>query len=234
VTGAKHLPDQAIRAQAHQMLGDACAQLGRTADALQHLSQALALAVRAGDIASQGEIHHSLGGAWERHGDDRRALMHAHHALVIFQALDDGFRQGRALNGVGWLQTRLGDYAKARANCQAALALLRQDASARGRFGESHTLDSLGYIAYCLREYDQALEYYDQALVICRADGHGLLEADVLDHVAEVHLAQRRPGQARDAWRKARDLYAAQYRPAKARQAQQRLDSLDENVGSPA
>ena len=83
-------------------------------------------------------------------------------------------------------------------------------------------------------EYDQALEYYHQALVICRAHGHGLLEADVLDHLAEIHLAQRRPGQARDTWEKARDLYTTQHRLTKARRAQQRLDSLDENVSSPA
>ncbi len=227
VTCAHHLHDQTIRAQAHQMLGDACAQLGRTTDALHHLSQALALAEHAQDIVGQGEIHHSLGGAWERHGDDRRALKHARQALVIFQALDDTFRQGRALNGVGWLQTRLGDYAEARANCQAALARLRQVPSGKGRLGESHTLDSLGYIAYCLREYDQAVDYYHQALAICRAEGNSMLEADILHCLAETHLARRDPSEARDIWQQAREIYATQHRYAEAQRVQQRLDSLD-------
>jgi tetratricopeptide (TPR) repeat protein len=226
VTCAGQLHDLAIRAQAHQMLGDAHAQLGRTTDALHHLRQALALAEHTGDIAGQGEIHHSLGGTLERHGDDRRALEHARHALLIFRTLDNTYQQARALNGVGWLQTRLGDYADARANCEAALALLRQHPSGHRQLGESNTLDSLGYIAHCVGEYDQALAYYRQALAICRTQGHSFLEAHVLHHIAETHLALRHFGQARDVWREARDLYATQHRLTDAQHVQRQLDSL--------
>jgi tetratricopeptide (TPR) repeat protein/transcriptional regulator with XRE-family HTH domain len=226
VTSAQELPGPAARTQAHQMLGDAYAQLGKTADALHHLRQALALAERAGDIAGLGEIHHSLGGTWERHGDDRRALEHAHRALWIFRELDNTFQQARALNGVGWLQTRLGDYAKARANCEAALVLFREHPNGNRQLGESHTLDSLGCIALRLREYGQALDYYGQALAICRAQGHNFLEADVLDHIAQVQLAQGGPGQARESWRQARELYLIQHRLTDAHRVRHQLDSL--------
>jgi tetratricopeptide (TPR) repeat protein len=226
VACARQLPDPAIRAQAHQMLGDAYAQLGRTTDALHHLRQALALAEHTGDVVGQGEIHHSLGGTWERHGDDRRALEHARHALLIFRALDNTFRQARALNGVGWLQTRLGDYAEARANCLAALALLREHPSGNRQLGESNTLDSLGYVAHCLHEYDQALDYYRQALAICRAQGHSFLEPTVLEHIAETHLARHRADLARETWQQARELYAAQHRLAAAEGVRRQLDSL--------
>ena len=227
VTSAQQLHDPAVRTQAHQMLGDACAQLGRTTDALHHLHQALALAENTGDIASQGEIHHSLGGTWERHGDDRRALDHAHNALLIFRALDNTFQQARALNGVGWLQTRLGDYTKARANCQDALALLRQHPSSNRQLGESSTLDSLGYIAHCLHEYGNALDCYHQALAICRTQGHSFLEADVLHRIAETHLAQHHPGQARDTWRQAHELYTTQHRLTEAERVRQQIENLD-------
>lgn len=227
VTCAQRLDDPAIRIQAHQMLGDAYAQLGKTTDALHHLGQALTLAERAGDSVTLGEIHHSLGGTWERHGDDRRALEHAEQALVIFRKLDNTFREARALNGVGWLQSRLGDYAQARANCQAALALFRHHRSDSGQLGESATLDSLGYIAHRSQEYDAALDYYQQALAICRSQGHNSTEAYVLRHVGETRLAQQRPELARDAWEQARELYAAQHRHTDVQAIERQLDSLD-------
>ncbi len=227
VTCARRLPDPALRTQTHQMLGDAYAQLGRTTDALRHLHHALALAEQTGDVAGQGEIHHSLGGTFERHGDDRRALEHANQALLIFRSLDNTFQQARALNGVGWLQTRLGEYGEARANCQAALALLRQHPSDNRQFGESNTLDSLGYIAYCVRDYDEALDYYRQALAICRTHGHSYLEADVLDRIARIHLEQGRPDHAHDAWQRAHRLYTAQHRLAEVQRVLAQLDKLN-------
>ena len=226
VTCAERLPDReaGIRAEAHQMLGDAYAQLERTTEALHHLGLALTLAENAGNVAAQGEIQHSLGGTWERHGDDRRALDHAKHALLIFRRLGDLFQQARALNAVGWLQSRLGEHTDARANCQAALTLLRKIGNRH--LGESHVLDSLGYIAHHLHEHDQALDYYHQALALCRGHGYRFLEADVLDHIAQSLLARNEPDRARDTWRQAHELFAAQHRIADAQLVRRRIDEL--------
>ncbi|MBS2961915.1 tetratricopeptide repeat protein [Actinocrinis puniceicyclus] len=222
---AQRLPEPTVRAHAHQMFGDACAEQGRTADALQHLRLALSLTEEAGDLTGQGEIHHSLGGTWERHGDDRRALEHALRALLIFRQADNPYRQARALNGVGWLQTRLGSHAEARANCLAALALLREHGD--HQVGESAILDSLGHIACRMREYDEALDYLQQALTICRDRGQGFLEADILHHIAEARLGQNRADLARDCWLEAHGHYTAQHRLADARRVKQLLDMLD-------
>jgi tetratricopeptide (TPR) repeat protein len=230
VEAAERLRDAAVRAHAHQMLGDACALLGRTADALRHLSRALELAGETGDAAVRAEIHHSLGGAWERHGDDRRALEHALRALALFRTLGDTYREARALNGVGWLRTRLGDHAGARADCLAALALLRRHPADRRQLGESSTLDSLGCVAHRLREHDVAVGYFRQALAICRAQGHSYLEADVLRHTAAALLARRSTDEARETLLRARALLTAQHRLADADAVGRELSRL---VSSP-
>ncbi|MFI0722047.1 ATP-binding protein [Streptomyces sp. NPDC021224] len=224
---AEGLGVPALHARAHQMLGDACALLGRTGDALRHLERALALTGGAGDGPARAEIHHSLGGAWERHGDDRRALEHALRALEIFRTLDDTYRQARALNAVGWLRTRLGDHTEARADCLAALALLRRHPADRRQLGESSTLDSLGCIAHRRGEHDLAVAYYGEALAICRAQGHSHLEADVLRHTAESLLARHRTDEARAALSRARALLTSQHRLSDADQVAHELAVLD-------
>ncbi|MFI0941922.1 tetratricopeptide repeat protein [Streptomyces sp. NPDC021020] len=223
---AEALGVPALSARAHQMLGDACALLGRTGDALRHLDRALELTGGADDAAVRAEIHHSLGGAWERHGDDRQALEHALRALAIFRTLDDTYRQARALNAVGWLRTRLGDHAEARADCLAALALLRRHPADRRQLGESSTLDSLGCIAHRRGEHDLAVAYYGEALAICRAQGHSHLEADVLRHTAEALLARRRTDEAREALARAHELLTSQHRLADAERVGRELADL--------
>ncbi|MFI0896595.1 NB-ARC domain-containing protein [Streptomyces sp. NPDC020983] len=233
VESAERLGESGVRARAHQMLGDACALLGRTGDALRHLGRALELA-GSGDPAVRGEIHHSLGGAWERHGDDRLALEHALRALALFRELDDTYRQARALNAVGWLRTRLGDHAEARADCLAALALLRRHPADRRQLGESSTLDSLGCIAHRRGEHELAVAYYGEALAICRAQGHSHLAADVLRHTAAALLARHRTDEARASLVRARAMLLAQHRLAEAEQVDREIADLEGSLGAGA
>jgi tetratricopeptide (TPR) repeat protein len=226
LTAAGRLRDPVVQTRAHQHLGDAYAVIGMTTEALEHLHQALALAEQTDDIARQGHIHLFLGDAWEQHGDNQRALGHARDALRVLQTLDNTLWQAQALNAVGWFQARLGRYAEGRATCEAALALLRQHPADERQNSEPGTLDSLGYIAHHLGDYDQALDHYRQALSIQRAQGALFKEAEVLDHIAETHLAQRHPDQARDAWKQALELYHSQHRLTDAERVSHRLASL--------
>ncbi|HEU5331798.1 MAG TPA: tetratricopeptide repeat protein [Actinocrinis sp.] len=226
VEAAERLGNPAVRIQAHQLLADAYAQLGRTTDALTHLGRALTFAEENRDMTSQGDIHHSLGGAWERHGDMQKALEHAQQALGIVRRLGDSYYQARALNGVGWLQALLGQYAEARANCEEALTLLREHPTNAHQIGESHTLDSLAFVACRLGDYDQALDYYDQALKICRAQGHSFFEPRLLEYTGEALKSKGRPHQARESWTQALALYTAQHRPTDAARVRTHLDAL--------
>jgi DNA-binding SARP family transcriptional activator/tetratricopeptide (TPR) repeat protein len=227
---AAGLPDDPkLRGMAHQQYGYACARAGDTTEAFDHLYRALAVAEQNGDVTVQAQIHHVLGGVWGLHGDDQRALTHASHSLRIFQALDNPTWHSYALNGVGWFHARLGDYSQARAACQAALALhTRHQVDARA------TLDTLGYIAYQTHDYQQALDYYQQALTGCRNAGDVNVEGDVLNHIAEVHFAVGQPDTARETWHQALELFRIQHRLADAERVQRQLAALDAGQGPPS
>jgi tetratricopeptide (TPR) repeat protein len=204
---AERLGDLTVQSAALQKLGFVIAQAGDTDEGFGHLYRALDLAERTGDATAQARTHHLLGGVWGLRGDDRKALGHARDSARLYLTLDEPHGEGQALNAVGWFSARLGDYAQARAACAASVELHR-----RHGFHAHAPLDSLGYVAYQTHDYHEALGHYREALAGCRATGDVYGEADVLDHVAEAHLALGRRDQARDTWHQALKLYQAQHR----------------------
>ncbi|MFC5056587.1 AfsR/SARP family transcriptional regulator [Saccharothrix xinjiangensis] len=230
---AAHLPEPATRTLAHRFLGRACSLLGLHEEAIGHLEQALALAVRHHDSAEQAHIHRTLEVAWERRGDDRRALDHARHALELYRTLDMPMGEADSLNAVGWLAARLGDYDTARDHCHAALVLHRCH---RNSTGEADTLDSLGLIAHRTGDHQKALDHYGQALALYRSHDNTYLIANTLNHVGHPHVALGHQDQAREVWREALELYREQGRDTDAERVQRQLDHLDaarEPLGSP-
>jgi tetratricopeptide (TPR) repeat protein len=124
--------------------------------------------------------------------------------------VDNGVWQANTLNATGWFQIRLGRYTEARASCEAALVLYRRHLPDHG--SSADTLDSLGLIAYHLHDHDRALDYFHQALALCREEGNTYTEAAIHDHLAETHLALNQPDRAHDNWKRARELYQTQHR----------------------
>jgi len=223
LAAAERVDVPAVRTMAHLNLGRAHAQAGENSDALDHLHQARTMAEQAGDILSEGYTHFFSALAWDQRGDQRQALDHADHALRLFRTADHALWQANTLNAMGWLQIRLGRYTQARASCEAALALYRRHLPDHG--SNAATLDNLGLIANRLRDHDQALDHYNQALALCRRQGDAFTEADILDHLADAHLALNHHGQARHAWKGAHKLYQAQYRLTDAQRVSQKIAS---------
>jgi tetratricopeptide (TPR) repeat protein len=99
VTAARHLSDRAAQSLTHRYLGYACAEAGRTEEALEQLGHALTLADQTRDLSNQAAIHHSLARAWEQRGD-HRALTHAKQALRHYETAGDTAGRARILDGV--------------------------------------------------------------------------------------------------------------------------------------
>lgn len=220
---ATHLDDPTIHILAQQLLGVAYAELGRHDKAVDHLSQALALAERHQDPTRNSQIHRALARAWELRGDDRRALGHARRSLDLLRGLDQPVREAIALNMVGWHAAHLGDYDIAREHCQAALALHRHHDNPNG---EADCLDSLGYIEHHSGHHQQALDDYRQALTLYRDLGSTYQVPENLAGLGYTYVALDQPAQARAAWQEALELYREQGRDDDAARVERELDTL--------
>jgi DNA-binding SARP family transcriptional activator/Tfp pilus assembly protein PilF len=226
LAATEHLGDPTTQAQARLHLDDACALVGRHAEALDHLGQALSLAQDSGDLLGQAHSHLVLAGAWRRQGDDQRALDHASQVLHLIEGLDNPVWKADALNTVGALHARLG-HPQARGYCEAALVLFRRH---HHRQGEAATLDNLGYLAHRTGQHTHALHYYQQALILFRNLGNTYEEANTLDRLGSTHSILGQRDEARRTWQQALDLHQAQHRTTDADRIQQQLDDLDERT----
>ena len=227
LAAAEHLPEPTARTLAHRGVGLAYAELGRHAEAIEQLHQALT--GHHADPVGQAHTLQELALAWARQGDDRRALEHATLALDICRTLNQPIWHADALNAVGWFAARLGEYDTARTHCQAALNLYRSNHHVEG---EAATLDSLGYIEQHTDRHRQAIEHYQQALTLRRSIGNTYSCASTLDSLGHPYVALGRHEQARAAWRQALELYRDQGRETDADRVREQLDTLDKQVSN--
>ncbi|MEV6711502.1 BTAD domain-containing putative transcriptional regulator [Lentzea sp. NPDC051208] len=217
----EHLPDPNTRERIHRRLGLAHAELGQHRQAIDHLSQALALAEDDPDPIQRAYSHEALSQAWAQSGDNGRAMEHARRALELYRALDEPLHEADTLNRVGWYAALLGDYDTGRDHCRAALVLHRHHAN---REGEADALDSLGWIDHHTGHHQQAIHQYEGALILFRAMGNSVQVASTLEHLGHPHSALGQHEQAATAWQEALELFWEQGRDNDAERMQQQLD----------
>ncbi|MFD9705783.1 BTAD domain-containing putative transcriptional regulator [Lentzea sp. NPDC059081] len=221
---AAHLPDPGTRIRTHRHLGFACSRLGRYETAVEHLDQALVLAVHQHDLTQQAHTQLALALAWGAREHDSRAQDHAQRAHDLYHALGQPAWDAEALNTAGWYAARAGDFDAAREHCHAALVLHRQNDNSAG---EAQTLDSLGLIAHRTGNHRDSVELYRRALAVYREHGYAYQVATTLDHSGHPHAALGQHDQAREVWREALRLHREQGRDEDAARVRRQLDDLD-------
>ncbi|WP_148309321.1 ATP-binding protein [Kutzneria albida] len=220
LAAADHLGEPPALALANQMLANACSRLGMHEHALEHVSQALAIAEWHCDLNYRAATHHCAAGVLARCGTVQQALGHAMESLRLYRSLSHPVRQAWALAMIGAFNSQLGADEAAESACQDALALFSEHGH---RTGEAATLHHLGRHAQRLGRPRIALHHYERSAELARVLGTTYAQADTLASIGRIRLTLAELGPARSALVEAMRLYRSQHRTAEADRVQQLL-----------
>lgn len=160
---------------------------GNTDQAISAAETALALAVTLGAQHRELALRNILGVMhWERQ-EYARALRHYELALRLTRMLGDRIHEGLMLNSLGVTLSRLHRHEEARTALEESIALNR---STGERLLESHALTALGDIHRMRQRFVAARECYDQALALRRALNDSAGEAQLIQRLTQLDIAQ--------------------------------------------
>jgi tetratricopeptide (TPR) repeat protein len=223
---ARRLGDRAAQAAAHRGTAGALIHLGRYADAMKHLDQALFLFGEAGEFAGQAYVHITTSEALCRQGRPRDALTHAWRAQQLARKSGDSAMLARALNVVGWSLAKTGSYQRALDFCRRALTAQRRIGDLDGII---NTLDSLAYIHRSLGHHAEAVTFSRQAIDLMVRTGDRYDVAMALANSGDAHQAVGDANAARRAWLQAESMFAGMDGLLDAR-----IERLRANLHTPA
>lgn len=185
--------DEATRARADYVAGNALDFSGRIAVAQRHLLAALAGARQARDARLEAQ---ALCGLGELHASQARLEeAKAHHAAAMSLARDIGDRsiECAALNGLGTVCIDQGCMDEARTHFLLALQTARE---ARDRRWECGVLGNLGGLLFNQGRAEEATLHFQAGLEVARELGNHMWEGNALCNLGAVHLCQGRLPQA--------------------------------------
>jgi DNA-binding SARP family transcriptional activator/tetratricopeptide (TPR) repeat protein len=225
LAAAVALDDARTMHLALRCIGSAESHVGRVAQAVDHLNQALRIAIESDDLVGQAYCTHTLEMAIARTTDDRPVGPdYAEESLRLFRILERPVWVARKLNAVGYNAVLRGRHEQALAACTEALDIARKH---HDRENEAATLDSLGAIAAGMGDHHIAVRRYQESLAVTEDLGASYRVADILDHLGSAYLGLGQPESAREQWLEAARLYRSHYRYSMAEQVEGQLATLD-------
>lgn len=177
LAAAGQLDNRDLLAKGHLALGMALMFHTDPHAAIDHLEQALALANATGDLPRVGRCHNCLAVVRVMNGEYRQASTAFDAAAAAFEKVGDPFAAAAVRNNFGALLTRMGEWDRAEATLRQAIRMWeRIDAAPR----LMHPLQNLAELAQMRRDYDAALERWEELLR--RAHELGYWTAEVIAH----------------------------------------------------
>ncbi|AZI44957.1 diguanylate cyclase (plasmid) [Deinococcus psychrotolerans] len=177
-------------AQAHNLAGKVCADLGGLDDAEKHLNAAIAQVEGSNDPAGQ-QLHatalNHLAGVYHARGQVEQALKASEAALELWISLGDVQAQARVLSNIGNIQTWQGQYDTAVLTLRRAY-YLHQTAIENPR-SEAFILSSLGRLHHLNDENALAIEVMIAARNAANRCGDELLKMRVDLNLGTFYLA---------------------------------------------
>lgn len=187
--------------------GQLSADLGEWQAALDAYDRALEASKRTGNRTVESSVLESLAGAYEALGDFQKALSYLEKRLAISRS--EGDRRGEFfwLKDVGRMHDALGDKQTAADHFERALALARDFGD---RASEARLSLLIGnHFLLSAKDYERALDFYNRALLIYRADNDRVAQAGTLNNIANTYQAMRERQKALDSFDQTLQLWRA-------------------------
>lgn len=174
-------------------LGKVQAADGFVVQAIQSWQTALKQYQQIGEVPSQALAYRYLGAAYLQLGQVELAEDAFRRQLAIARDRQDLDEQILALNSLGRVLTQRGSLTSPINLFTEALTLANQIGSP---YGQALSHNSLGLLAAGLKDYDRALDHYQQAIEASRRASDPVLEANTLNNQGDGYRARQ---QFRDA-----------------------------------
>lgn len=183
--------------------GDTNTDQNRSKEALELLQQALVINREVGNSSNETVSLLLLGWGHSRLDDNEQALKFLNEALTMSR--ENGYRiwEGQAQALVARVHLTQGNTEEALAWVQQAISILEAVRSN----GTSGVLYTLGVIYQSQQQYPQALESYQQALVVARQIRDRTFEANILNQIGSVYSNQENYQQALDYYQQALAIF---------------------------
>lgn len=166
------IQDEAMeRAEAQRLVGRAYVGLGRLAEGVAQLEQALASFRQINSPYDVVNLLQDLTFAFASQGRLDEAAAYLNEALAIARRLGSPAQLAGVLNSLGWLHHARGEYRKALALYEEGLAAARRGDDLRG---QANITDGLAGIYRDIGAYQRAEAFYSAALEIARRSRPGL------------------------------------------------------------
>lgn len=131
------------------------------------------------------------------------AIDYAYQALELSRKVNNKDEEAHSLYNLGYAQVNLGDISQAEENLNASRVLCEQLEDWRRL---SKVLNVLADIACYRGDYNLALQYYDQALIIVRSSQNLYSESLILNNVGTAYLEMKNYSKADEYFRKSVDI----------------------------
>ncbi|MBD3298566.1 MAG: tetratricopeptide repeat protein [candidate division Zixibacteria bacterium] len=168
--------------------------------ALTHLQEARALLQDSDDRHGYARTLMGLAGVHRSLGNVEHAYATSLEALKIFRDECDLINEAWTLYGLAGGHTDAGDLDRALDDFNACLRLFaeaeRRQPVRDAILGRARALNGIGGVYQMRGEYDQALQYHHDSLVIFRNEGAALGEARALDDMGAIYQRQERYAEA--------------------------------------
>ena len=158
---------------------------GDHARAMEYCLHAISIAEKENNKIELGFSLQALADVYRLRGDLNKALSYLLNALSIFEEVNEkGDRLSSLLSGIATVYTQKGDYSKA-LGYQLQTLKIRERTENKAGLAENYT--NVGVSYHFMEKYIPAMEYYQKALLYCKALPDSNTMCVVLNNIAEVY-----------------------------------------------